>query len=543
MSELGFRIEASAKAFEILANNLYSDKISAVIRELSCNAADAHAEAGIPVVPFVVDLPTNTHSFFRVRDFGNGLQVDQMEEIFTVFFSSTKVGSKSYTGSFGLGCKSPFAITDKFFVNSYVNGIKYEYQCFKNDGIPCITLLRKAPTNEKTGIEIVVPLNRPDVSVWRDKAKKIYEFFKIKPNLNVKLDYFCDFVDYKSGSSWESTTEGGVGVVMSNVRYRLDLSKLYSNSSYPNNTHYKKYGIVYHVPPRSIEVTPSREEIAYTSETVTFLQKHIEKTNYEFFNFVQKNMDSSPSRLNAQINFALFTESYKEHIIYNSDYVNAIKINWQGKRLSSTKYPHIVIEHDSSIEIGTYHRINLHSSNFKSALVTNQEYEISGNASWKSLIFLINDSKASQENIKSWANRLVKSNGKNITLFVIKAEYAFLIKDLNKLNEDYIRFSSRNNLFKSSVKRVVQTASFFKAEYYCMITGICRGNNDSNIDIVDNTVYFISHDSFTGSGCNNYKISSTDCKFIDFVRSSTYITNMMMEDNDFHEALPLISYS
>ena len=42
MPELGFRIEASSKAFEILANNLYKDKILAVVRELSCNAFDAH---------------------------------------------------------------------------------------------------------------------------------------------------------------------------------------------------------------------------------------------------------------------------------------------------------------------------------------------------------------------------------------------------------------------------------------------------------------------------------------------------------------------
>ena len=58
MSELGFRIEASSKAFEILANNLYKDKILAVIRELCCNAYDAQVESGNEMTPF--DSSSNT---------------------------------------------------------------------------------------------------------------------------------------------------------------------------------------------------------------------------------------------------------------------------------------------------------------------------------------------------------------------------------------------------------------------------------------------------------------------------------------------------
>ena len=41
-----FTIRTSAKAFKVLSDNLYSDKITAVIRELSCNAYDSHVQAG-----------------------------------------------------------------------------------------------------------------------------------------------------------------------------------------------------------------------------------------------------------------------------------------------------------------------------------------------------------------------------------------------------------------------------------------------------------------------------------------------------------------
>lgn len=129
MSELGFRIEASSKAFEILANNLYKDKTLAVIRELCCNAYDAQVEAGNETTPFEVHLPTRFETYFSVRDFGNGLSSDQIEEIFTVFFASTKTGSSAFTGSFGLGAKTPFAIVNEFYVNSYQNKTLTKYVC------------------------------------------------------------------------------------------------------------------------------------------------------------------------------------------------------------------------------------------------------------------------------------------------------------------------------------------------------------------------------------------------------------------------------
>jgi len=41
-----FRIQANAKAFRVLSDNLYSDKVWAVIRELIANAVDAHKAPG-----------------------------------------------------------------------------------------------------------------------------------------------------------------------------------------------------------------------------------------------------------------------------------------------------------------------------------------------------------------------------------------------------------------------------------------------------------------------------------------------------------------
>ena len=51
-------IESNEVMFDILSNKLYQYKIRAVLRELSTNAYDAHVVAGIPEIPFKIELPT-----------------------------------------------------------------------------------------------------------------------------------------------------------------------------------------------------------------------------------------------------------------------------------------------------------------------------------------------------------------------------------------------------------------------------------------------------------------------------------------------------
>jgi len=293
MPELGFRIEASSKAFEILANNLYKDKILAVVRELSCNAFDAHVEAGKTHVPFEVSLPTSTTDQFRVRDFGKGLDNSQVEEIFTVFFASTKVGSSAYTGAFGLGAKTPFAIVNEFNVNSYQNGHVTKYLCHKKDGLPVIVLIGVEPTTLEDGLEISfsVANHKSDWATWHSKACLVFDAFKVKPNLNVNTNqvwYSCDLENYQSGEFWETlpNVRGTIVVQMGNVRYDVDihmLPKIQSRYKSVLSYMWNYNGLCLHIPGKSIEITPSREEISYDPNTVEYLQDTISGffTRYE----------------------------------------------------------------------------------------------------------------------------------------------------------------------------------------------------------------------------------------------------------------------
>jgi len=118
----GIKDSGLAHIFNVLRNQLYSDKILAVIREYSANAIDAHAELGNESTPIKVTLPNKLNLKLKIRDFGRGLTETQIKEIYAMYGESTKRGTNKQVGQLGLGCKSAFAYGDNFVINSFVNG-------------------------------------------------------------------------------------------------------------------------------------------------------------------------------------------------------------------------------------------------------------------------------------------------------------------------------------------------------------------------------------------------------------------------------------
>src|SRR5262245_34262870 len=77
--------------------DLYSDPELAVIREYSTNALDAHRDAGNPL-PIEVTLPTPLAPLFKVRDYGDGLDAEDIRNIYSRYGTSTKRDSNDVVG-------------------------------------------------------------------------------------------------------------------------------------------------------------------------------------------------------------------------------------------------------------------------------------------------------------------------------------------------------------------------------------------------------------------------------------------------------------
>ncbi len=230
----GFKIQASAKAFEILSSNIYTNKVRAVIREYNCNAYDAHVAAGNGQ-PWDVHLPTHLESYFSVRDYGTGLSDEQVREIFTTYFHSTKTNSNDFVGALGLGSKSAFSIVDSFNVVSYYNGVKTDYCCYKDEyGEPQVATLASSDTDQQNGLEVSMSVEgRTDDFTY--EAVKVFKYFDVLPNINdkevvknilkAKEDYkfVCDEGSFNTGYGSLYARMGNVAYKIP-TEYRSDLS-------------------------------------------------------------------------------------------------------------------------------------------------------------------------------------------------------------------------------------------------------------------------------------------------------------------------------
>jgi len=175
-----FSIKNSAAAFKILSSGLYSNKYEAILRELGCNAYDSHVEAGCADKPFTVHLPTRLNPKFIIRDYGVGLDHEQVMGLYTTYFESTKTDSNDFVGCMGLGSKSPFSYTKNFTIVATKDGVRGMYSAFIGDkGVPAITHLISEKTDEGNGVEIEFAVNeRNDMHSLRLRPRKFSSGFR-----------------------------------------------------------------------------------------------------------------------------------------------------------------------------------------------------------------------------------------------------------------------------------------------------------------------------------------------------------------------------
>lgn len=179
-----FSIKTSGHAFQMLSSGLYTNKVQAVVRELACNAADAHVAAGRNDVPFEVKIPNKLDSQFYIKDFGTGLTEEQVMRLYTTYFESTKSASNAFTGGFGLGSKSPFAYTDSFTVESRQHGVKTIFTAFVGeDNVPQIAKLDSFETAEPDGLTVGFPVKPDDVGAFTEEVNNVLHWFSAPANV------------------------------------------------------------------------------------------------------------------------------------------------------------------------------------------------------------------------------------------------------------------------------------------------------------------------------------------------------------------------
>lgn len=272
-----FKITASAKAFVVLSSGLYSDKIRAVVRELSCNAYDSHVAAGKKDVPFNVHLPTQIEPWFSVRDFGTGMTKEQVLDLYSTYFESTKTQSNDFVGALGLGSKSPFSYVENFSVVSTKDGKTGYYTAYINEaGFPAITCMAEVPAVDSDGVEVKFPVAQKDFYAFQTAAARVFGPFEVKPNVNLSAFKPTTQTFYRKdvvpGVDFTST-KGTSIALMGNIEYPIDLNMLSDRAKKLMTT----VGVYMRFNIGELDFQASREHLSYIPMTVKAIESKVDQ--------------------------------------------------------------------------------------------------------------------------------------------------------------------------------------------------------------------------------------------------------------------------
>ena len=322
-----FKINANAKAFQILSSGLYTHKIKAVIRELSCNAYDAHVAVGAANKPFEIHLPNQFEPFFRVTDFGPGLSEEDIYGLYTTYFSSTKTDSNDYIGALGLGSKSPFCYTQTFTVTSRFDGMKKIYTAFLTDeGMPSIVKMSEEAYDGPTGLDVQMAVKSNDFYTFQTDAVSTFTYFPVTPNFTGAKIRIEKPVYSTKGTGWairkDAYGDGGARAIQGVVAYPVP----HTNDAQADEL--LRLGVDMFFQIGELEVSASRESLSMNKATSKNLADRIKMVATEIGAEVSKTIANAPTLWEA---VTLFNELMKNNSIRYA--LKNVDIMWNGQKV------------------------------------------------------------------------------------------------------------------------------------------------------------------------------------------------------------------
>ena len=333
-AQFSLKQENLAHVFDILRNNLYSDKILAVIREYSTNAVDANVENNKGNIPIDVTLPSIINPSFKVRDYGTGLSEEDIFEIYSSYGASTKRNSNEFVGTLGMGSKSAFGYADSFTVTSYHGGYKKVYEAYIDESkIGTIAKIFEEPSNEPTGICVTIAVSPKDIKAFQDKALTFYTWFQPMPrffgaDITYEIESFFSSVKmlHKSDTCTlyhKTYNNSQAGVKMGNIVYPIhDKSALDLNwLSYWDS-------LIINVEIGDVSFTTSRESLEMKPATINFLNDKIKIIKDEIASQYQSKIDACDSMWDA-ICFYHQLSDLPKNILHKN-------LVWNGKKVNTS---------------------------------------------------------------------------------------------------------------------------------------------------------------------------------------------------------------
>jgi hypothetical protein len=480
--ESNYSIEATAKAFSILSDGLYSNKVKAVVRELSTNAYDSHVQAGCKDKPFDLNLPTSLDNTFSVRDYGTGLSQEDCMSLYTTYFRSNKTDSNDAVGCLGLGSKSPFAYTDQFMVESFFNGEHMTFSAYKSeDGAPVFAMLSSEETNEPNGLKVSFGTNSDDRWEFLREATELFQNFEVVPSCNTELDIIKPKVVIE-GTNWRVLDNGWDNtVLMGQVSYPIDVSQFDGEA-------YKLLdgcaGIQLTAEIGDVDITPSRESLSYNSRTKENLHKLFSNILEEIADKITESVAECKTLWDARVQVVELNNRLKK-IDAVSDKIKEV-VTWNDQKLFGNKLSFsVLLDEDSMTD--TNDVVQYSKSRWRQKVERNKVSEIFVLNADEFTIMFQNIKRGAVGKVKYFLEE--KTEG---TVFLIRGDESYLQTVLDKLG------ATRKHV-KDVSELVDPPKSSSSTSYYRCPQSSCKTvvkHDDETWKVVDTKVSVKEEDAF-----------------------------------------------
>lgn len=348
MGERQYGIALSPKIYSMMSDKLYTDRIGSVVREVCSNAWDAQKmkslATGQPMEPFKVTLPTDLEPHFIVEDTGPGMPDETAQNLYSTLGLSTKENTNDQIGAFGLGSKSPFAVTDTFTVENTYEGVTHYYLCFKAEsGLPSLLKTGERKEDRQNGVKVVIPAPGSKYHEYKRALNRQLIVMDPKPIITNREQF--DFVipqkslETEQGFILSNATDFGLQsrtmyARMGMVLYPVESGQigLSSTDRYGNlNTIYSKFSyqsaLVLEFPIGAIEPLPSREGLTYDDRTKKSIKEKYDLFALEFRKLLRKQVEEQPTPLDSWLKMQEIRNSMNIDLADDGIYNLGFRIN------------------------------------------------------------------------------------------------------------------------------------------------------------------------------------------------------------------------
>lgn len=299
---------------------LYSDVTTAIIREYSTNAYDAHVMAGHND-PIEVTLPSLMDPFFVVRDHGVGMNMELFRKVYTQFGVSDKRESMDTNGQLGYGSKSGVAYTNQFSVTSVRDGHKISGIIMRRpDWEIVLKVVSNVKTDEPNGTIIKIPVH--NVEEFNHKAHEFYKFW-LPGRVLINGEPVTHYVGKKITDNLYYSNDWNTSyVVLGNVAYRIaNPSALFANIQM-NALNFVAYVDDFQTDDgaQPVEFVPSREDLEYSDRTKATLHAIIQEFETKILATAKAEIAAAQTHAEAYERWSEWTSSLGRALFANLEF-------------------------------------------------------------------------------------------------------------------------------------------------------------------------------------------------------------------------------